>query len=286
MLKLLRTIDELNNWRESKGITPSKLGFVPTMGALHEGHLSLIKKAKEDNPFVLVSVFVNPTQFAPNEDFEKYPRPLEKDCEKAESAGADAVFAPSVEEMYPPDASTFVDVEHSMKDQLCGASRPTHFKGVTTVVNMLFNIAQAGKAYFGQKDAQQAAIIKRMIRDLHMPVDIVVCPIVREPDGLALSSRNVYLSASERKHAVILNQALVKLKDRFMAGERSVNYLEDFLKNELEKAYLGRIDYARIVAFDDLSELTTIEKPALAAVAVFFGSTRLIDNVVLDPGGN
>lgn len=284
-MELIRTIDALNRWKEAKGIGPSDLGFVPTMGALHEGHLSLIRKAKSENAYVVASIFVNPTQFAPGEDFEKYPRPLEEDCVKAEAAGADAVFAPSASEMYPAGASTFVDVASPMKDVLCGASRPTHFKGVTTVVAMLLHIAGAGKAYFGQKDAQQAIIITRMVRDLHMPVEVVVCPIVREADGLALSSRNIYLSPEEREQALVLSRSLSKVQGRFMAGERSVAALESLLAGELAKAPLGRVDYARILNFSDLSEMDAVEAPALAAVAVYFGTTRLIDNIVLDPGG-
>jgi len=279
----IETINELRNILDSQRKAGKTVGLVPTMGFLHEGHLSLIRKAKEENDIVVVSDFVNPTQFAPNEDFESYPRNIERDTEMAENAGADVIFYPSVSEMYPAGSSTFVTVEGGITNVLCGASRPTHFKGVTTVVNMLFNIVEPNKAYFGQKDAQQAAILMKMVNDLHLRVKLVVCPIVREKDGLALSSRNTYLSAEERKQAVVLSQALQLAEKAFSNEEKNVNTLIALITDKINEMPLARIDYVSIYSYPALEAIEKVTEKSIAAVAVYFGKTRLIDNIILDP---
>lgn len=258
------------------------LGFVPTMGYLHEGHLSLIKQAKKQNDIVVVSVFVNPTQFAPHEDYDSYPRDIERDYRLAIQAGADIIFHPDVNEIYPKGASTFVEVEGDITKKLCGESRPSHFKGVTTVVNILFNIINPDRAYFGQKDAQQVIVLKKMVKDMHMRVNIVVCPIVREADGLAMSSRNTYLSDEERKQALILNQALFTAHKKCQEGERSVGFLKDLIRQTIKTQPLADIEYIEILDATTLEKIENVERIALAAVAVRFGKTRLIDNVFLE----
>lgn len=278
---IIETVKELREYLAGQRAAGKTVGFVPTMGFLHEGHLSLIREAKAENDVVVVSDFVNPTQFGPNEDFESYPRNIERDTELALSAGADVIFYPSVSEMYPPESSTYVEVEGNITRVLCGASRPTHFRGVTTVVNKLFNIVEPNKAYFGQKDAQQVAVLTKMVKDLHMDIELIICPIVREPDGLAMSSRNTYLSAEERKQAVILNQALKKAKNAFANGEKDVVKLTGIITDKINEMPLAVIDYVSILDFPSLKPIITIEKDALAAVAVKFGKTRLIDNEIL-----
>lgn len=278
---IIETVKELREYLAGQRAAGKTVGFVPTMGFLHEGHLSLIREAKAENDVVVVSDFVNPTQFGPNEDFESYPRNIEQDTELALSAGADVIFYPSVSEMYPPESSTYVEVEGNITRVLCGASRPTHFRGVTTVVNKLFNIVEPDKAYFGQKDAQQVAVLTKMVKDLHMDIELIICPIVREPDGLAMSSRNTYLSAEERKQAVILNQALKKAKNAFANGEKDVVKLTGIITDKINEMPLAVIDYVSILDFPSLKPIITIEKDALAAVAVKFGKTRLIDNEIL-----
>lgn len=275
------TIVELRDFLHKKRAEGKFVGLVPTMGFLHDGHLSLIRKAKQENDVVVVSDFVNPTQFAPNEDFDSYPRDIENDTKLALGAGADVIFYPSVSEMYPDGSSTFVEVEGEITKVLCGASRPTHFRGVTTVVNMLFNIVQPDKAYFGQKDAQQAAVLIKMVRDLHLNLEIVVCPIVREQDGLAMSSRNTYLSPEEREQAVILNRALQVALNAFHSGEKRVEALQKIISDKINEMPLAKIDYVSIYDYPSLQPIKTIENDALAAVAVKFGKTRLIDNVIL-----
>ncbi|NLO69371.1 MAG: pantoate--beta-alanine ligase [Porphyromonadaceae bacterium] len=279
---IVTTISELRSFLKEKRSKGKSIGLVPTMGFLHEGHLSLIKRAKAENDVVVVSDFVNPTQFGPGEDFETYPRNIERDTEMAVGAGADVVFYPSVEEMYPTGSSTFVEVEGEITRVLCGASRPTHFRGVTTVVNMLFNIVQPDKSYFGQKDAQQAAVLIKMVRDTHMPVDIIVCPIVREDDGLAMSSRNTYLSDEERKQAVVLSQALKIAADSFKNGDRNARELEKHIADIINTKPLAQIDYVSVYEYPSLEQAEIISEKALAAVAVKFGKTRLIDNVILE----
>jgi len=285
-MSLIKTISDLHTWLAEQGRNSKTLGLVPTMGYLHEGHLSLIRRAKAENDLVVISVFVNPTQFGPGEDFEKYPRDIERDYQLASSAGADIVFNPEVGEIYVPGASTEVEVKGNIQKRLCGASRPIHFKGVTTVVSILFHIVQPDRAYFGQKDAQQALIIRKMVRDLHMPVNVVVCPIVREKDGLAMSSRNIYLSPEERQQALSLNRGLKKAQGYLASGTegcRTVETLKRIVREEIEKEPLAQIEYVEIMEAETLEDIEAIEpfRSALAAVAVRFGKTRLIDNTVL-----
>jgi len=256
------------------------IGFVPTMGALHAGHISLVRAAKARCDYVAVSIFVNPTQFGPSEDLARYPRTFDADCEKLISEKVDLLFAPSVEEMYPAGASTSVIAE-GISERLDGHSRPGHFRGVTTVVAKLFHILDPNVAFFGQKDAAQAAIIQRMVRDLAFPVEIVVCPIVRESDGLALSSRNVYLSAAERKQALVLSRALREVETRWRAGERDSARLIEIARKVLLSEPEVRLDYIEIVDPASLEAIANISQPALVAVAAFVGSTRLIDNLLL-----
>jgi len=281
-MKLVKTIDEMRDVRESTRKSDQRLGLVPTMGALHEGHLSLVRAARDKSNVVAVSIFVNPTQFGPNEDFAKYPRNLEKDSEMLEREHVDVIFAPSVDDMYPAGAVTWVTVE-GMSDRLCGKSRPGHFRGVTTVVAKLFHIVQPDVAFFGQKDAAQVAIVRRMVRDLNMPVSIEVCPIIRESDGLALSSRNAYLNPEERKSALVLHRSLQRAENLFENGERNSARLMAAGKEEFKNESSARLDYFEIVDPDSLEPVTTISNRALIAVAGLIGNTRLIDNVIVDP---
>jgi len=252
------------------------------MGALHEGHLSLVRAARAKSDVVAVSIFVNPTQFGPSEDFSRYPRDFERDCDLLKQEKVDLVFAPSGQEMYPETNISWVEVQ-GMSDRLCGKSRPGHFRGVTTVVAKLFNIIGPDLAFFGQKDAAQVAIIRRMVRDLNIPVQIEVGAIVREPDGLAMSSRNAYLKPEERKSALVLYRSLMRAKELFMYGEHSAEKLISTAKSELSEERGIKLDYFEIVAPETLEAMIVITKPALAAVAVFIGNTRLIDNVLLEP---
>jgi len=256
------------------------VGLVPTMGALHEGHLLLVRRSVTDNDVTVVSIFVNPTQFGPAEDLEKYPRSLQADCERCEAEGVDIVFAPAVSEMYHCDFSTWVE-ETRLSRGLCGASRPGHFKGVTTVVAKLFNIIRPDRAYFGRKDAQQAAVIKRMVRDLNFPVEIVVMPIVREADGLALSSRNAYLCAPLREEALVLSRALDRAEEMHRAGETDASALVKEVMSVIRTAPHARVDYVEIVDPVNLEPVESAQGPALAALAVYVGETRLIDNRML-----
>jgi pantoate--beta-alanine ligase len=257
-----------------------RLGFVPTMGALHEGHLSLVRAARASTDVVAASIFVNPTQFGPNEDLAKYPRSFERDCELLQREGVELLFAPSVEEMYPAGAVTWVTVE-GLSDKLDGCTRPGHFRGVTTVVAKLFHVVEPDAAFFGQKDAAQVAIIRRMVRDLNLPVEIVVCPIVRDPDGLAMSSRNAYLDPEQRKHALVLHRSLMRMQGLADSGERDAAELLAAGRAEFEEERSVRLDYCELVDPDSLDPVADISNGALAAVAAFVGSTRLIDNVVL-----
>jgi len=250
------------------------------MGALHEGHLSLVRAAKAACDAVAVSVFVNPTQFGPAEDLAKYPRPFDRDRGLLENEGVDLIFAPSTEEMYPRGEVTWVVVEQ-LSDKLDGRSRPGHFRGVTTVVSKLFHIIEPDVAFFGQKDAAQAAVIRRMVRDLNFPIDIRICPIVREPDGLAMSSRNVYLNSEDRRRALVLRRSLLRVEEDFSKGERSAAALIHAAKQTFVAQPEVRLDYFEIVDPDSLEPLEIISRPALAAVAAFVGTTRLIDNTVL-----
>lgn len=281
-MKLLHTIDEMRAFSRKARSSHKRLGLVPTMGALHEGHLSLVRAAREKSDVVAVSIFVNPTQFGPNEDFSRYPRNLEDDCALLEGESVGAVFAPSAEGMYGSQPTTWVTVE-VMSDRLCGRSRPGHFRGVTTIVAKLFNIIEPDLAFFGQKDAAQVSIIRRMVRDLNFPITIEVCPTIREPDGIALSSRNIYLTAQERKSALVLSRSLNRVRYLFDRGERDSAKLIAAGKNEFEQEQTAQLDYLEIVDPDSLEPIASISKPALVAVAAFVGNTRLIDNLVLTP---
>lgn len=267
----------VKEWRK-EGLT---VGFVPTMGYLHEGHKSLIDKAVKENDRVVVSVFVNPIQFGPTEDLASYPRDLERDAKLCEEAGASILFNPEVEEMYFDDRTTFVNMDGLTKE-LCGKSRPIHFQGVCTVVSKLFNIATPDRAYFGQKDAQQLAVIKRMVRDLNFDIEIVGCPIIREEDGLAKSSRNTYLSLEERKAAVILSQALKIGKEMIEQGENNAAKVKAAITEEIDTEPLAKIDYVEIVDFNNIEPIETIGDSILTAIAVYIGKTRLIDNFIIE----
>ena len=280
-MKIAYTVEDVKSqvreWKK-EGLT---VGLVPTMGYLHEGHESLIKRAVAENDRVVVSVFLNPTQFAPNEDLASYPRDFEADTKLCDGAGAALVFHPEPSEMYAEDACTFVDMTAVTKE-LCGKSRPIHFRGVCTVVNKLMNISMADRAYFGQKDAQQLAVIRRMVRDLNMNVEVVGCPIIREADGLAKSSRNTYLSEEERKAGLVLSQA-VKLGQKLVAeGEKSAAAVTGTMSELISAEPLAKIDYVSMVSWDSIEPVETIEGPVLVAMAVYIGKTRLIDNFIYE----
>ncbi len=276
-MKVVKTVKEVrdyvNSWKK-EGLT---VGLVPTMGYLHEGHGSLITKAKEDNDKVVVSIFVNPMQFGPTEDLESYPRDLDKDSKYCEELGADLIFNPEPDEMYADGFCSYVNMD-VLTEELCGLSRPVHFKGVCTVVNKLFNIVKPDRAYFGEKDAQQLAIIKRMVIDLNMDLEIVGCPIVREDDGLAKSSRNTYLSDEERKAALVLSKSIMAGKKMAEDGERDAAKIIAEMKKLIESEPLAKIDYVKIVDSLTMQQVSKIEKPILCAIAVYIGKTRLIDN--------
>jgi pantoate--beta-alanine ligase len=280
-MKIFNRIEEARAASRNSRREGSRIGLVPTMGALHEGHLSLVRAAKSKCDVVVVSIFVNPTQFGPNEDFAKYPRTFERDCAMLEKEGVDLVFAPSVEEMYPAGAVTYVTVE-GISDKLCGRSRPGHFRGVTTIVSKLFHIVEPDRAFFGQKDAAQVAILQRMVRDLNMPVEIVVCPIIREPDGLAMSSRNAYLTPEQRKSALVLSRALRRVQQLFDQGERDAAKLIDAGKQVITAQPSVRLDYLEIVDPETLEGVDSISSKSLIAVAAFVGPTRLIDNDIVE----
>jgi pantoate--beta-alanine ligase len=279
-MKILKTIDAMRVASRAARHSGKRLGFVPTMGALHDGHLSLVRAAKANCDVVAVSIFVNPLQFGPSEDLAKYPRTFERDVELLEKEAVDRLFAPTPEKMYPAGAVTYVTVE-GLSEKLCGKSRPGHFRGVTTVVAKLFHIVEPDVAFFGQKDAAQTTIIRRMVRDLNLPVEIVICPIVREPDGLAMSSRNAYLSRQERKSALVLHRALTEVKSRFDQGERSATTLIEAARQVLAREPAMRLDYFEIVDPETLDPMQELATSALVAVAGFVGNTRLIDNILL-----
>src|ERR1700738_3215728 len=279
-MKICTTIEEMRTACRALRRPGGRLGFVPTMGALHEGHLSLVRAAKASCDVVAASIFVNPKQFGPSEDFGTYPRAFERDRSLLQKEGVELLFAPPVDEMYPPGAVTWVTVEE-LSDKLDGRSRPGHFRGVTTVVSMLFHIVEPDAVFFGQKDAAQVAILRRMVRALNFPVEIVVCPIVREPDGLAMSSRNAYLDSQQRKRALVLKRALMKAKKLADQGERNVAKLLATAREELASEPLVQLDYLEIVDPDSLDAVEDISKGAIMVVAAFVGTTRLIDNIVL-----
>lgn len=275
-MKIVSTVEEVRaqvkEWKK-EGYT---IGFVPTMGYLHEGHASLMDAAGE-NDKVVVSIFVNPIQFGPNEDLESYPRDLEHDAKVCEEHGVDLIFHPTPEEMYGEHFYTYVDMD-VLTNELCGLSRPVHFRGVCTVVNKLFNIVTPDHAYFGEKDAQQLAIIKRMVKDLNMPLEVHGCPIIREEDGLAKSSRNTYLSEEERKAALVLSRSIFLGKEMVEKGERDAKKVVAAMTTEIEKEPLAKIDYVKVVDLETMQQVETIEHDILTAIAVYIGKTRLIDN--------
>jgi pantoate--beta-alanine ligase len=279
-MEILSTVRELRAWSRAGRKDDKIVGLVPTMGALHAGHLSLIRAARRRCGLVAVTIFVNPTQFGPNEDFARYPRTFDADCAAAQAEGADVIFAPSVEEMYPEGGTTFVDVE-GLSDRLDGQSRPGHFRGVATVVTKLFVAAEADFAFFGQKDAAQVSVLRRMTRDLRLPTEIVVCPIVREPDGLAMSSRNVYLSAEQRRQALALSRAVGVVESLAGHGRRDREELVEAARAVFGAEPQVRVDYIALVDWATLQPVDTAAPGTLFAVAAWVGATRLIDNAIL-----
>jgi len=280
MTKTMMIVSTLDELRSARAILDEPVGLVPTMGFLHEGHLSLVRQAAQECASVVVSIFVNPTQFGPSEDLAAYPRDMERDLRLLEPLGVDLVWNPSPEIMYPNGYQTWVEVE-ALTSVLEGARRPGHFRGVTTVVSKLFNGVQPARAYFGQKDAQQVAVIRQMTRDLNFPLEIVVCPIVREADGLAMSSRNTYLDTEQRQAATVLYHSLNAAKDAFDSGERDAEKLRVIMKETIAAEPLAQLQYVSCADYDTLQELETVSSKALLSMAVFVGKTRLIDNFVL-----
>jgi pantoate--beta-alanine ligase len=279
-MNIYRSVGETRAACRVLRVSGKRLGLVPTMGALHEGHLSLVRAARAQCDAVAVSLFVNPTQFGPTEDLAKYPRPFERDRELLEKEGVEILFLPSTDEMYPKGEGTWVVVD-GLSEKLDGRSRPGHFRGVATVVSKLFHILEPDAAFFGQKDAAQSAIIRRLVRDLNFPLEVVICPIVRERDGLAMSSRNTYLSPEERQRALVLRQSLLWVEENFRAGERNAASLIAAAREVFAAQPQVRLDYFEIVDPDTLDQVEQVSQPALAAVAAYVGNTRLIDNVVL-----
>ena len=277
-MKVIEKIDDMKRLRQQ---LTEPVGFVPTMGYLHKGHLALVRWARTENPSLVVSIFVNPTQFGPQEDFNQYPRDTERDLALLEKERVDIVFMPSVDEMYPPQFNSWVEVD-KVTERLEGASRPGHFRGVTTVVAKLFNIIQPTRAYFGQKDAQQLVVIKKMVAELNMNLEIVTVPTMREPDGLAISSRNTYLNPQQCQAAVVLYQAISLAQKLWLQGETDAEHLRQELRALIQKEPLAAIDYVSITDTKTLDELDTVKPPALVSLAVKIGNTRLIDNVVLE----
>lgn len=278
-MKQIQHADDMRFWADEQRSLHKTIGFVPTMGALHTGHLSLAEAAVRDNDLGVASIFVNPTQFAPHEDFNQYPRPLEEDLAKLETAGIAAVYMPTATEMYPSNFSTYVDVEQ-VSQGLCGGSRPHFFRGVATVVTKLFNAVKPHRAYFGQKDAQQCAVIKRMVRDLDMGIEIVEMPIVREPDGLAMSSRNAYLNCEDRERALCLSRALFDAEKKLRDGERDGEALVQGVRDAMRNV---EIDYVALVDAETMQPIREPIRPVVLAVAAFLPTARLIDNIKFDP---
>lgn len=280
-MKVIKTVAEMKNFVRTVKKAGKTIGLVPTMGALHNGHLTLMKAAKEKCDIVIASVFVNPTQFGPNEDFAAYPREFESDCAKLESVGVNAVFHPEASELYPENYTAYVTVDGDITSKLCGAKRPGHFRGVATVVTKLFNITEADHAFFGQKDAQQVVVIKRFVRDLNINVAVEMVPIVRDENGLALSSRNKYLSVAEKEAALVLSASLKAAKEVYTKGEKNVAVLKSLLTKQIQAEPLADIDYVEIYSFPDLEKIETVKGQAIIALAVRFGTTRLIDNTII-----
>lgn len=280
-MRIIRNIGQMSIISKDLRSKGKAIGFVPTMGALHRGHLSLIRKARKENDIVVASIFVNPTQFSPQEDFKKYPRPFGQDVRLCKREGVDIIFCPEAKRMYPDNYKTYVNVQE-LGEVLCGKFRPNHFRGVATVVTKLFNIVQPDTSYFGQKDAQQAIIIKKMVEDLNIPVRIKVMPIVREGDGLAMSSRNVYLSSEERKDALVLRQALNLAKNLIAQGNSNSVYLMQKMRGLINKKKSAKIQYISVVNPQDLKPVAKIEGRVLIALAVWIGKTHLIDNIIIN----
>lgn len=281
-MQIIQSRKELRKGIKNARSDGKTIGFVPTMGFLHRGHLSLMRRARKENDLVVASIFVNPTQFGPNEDLDAYPRDAQRDIDLMTAESVDIAFFPTVEALYPEGYTTFVDVESPMTQVLCGQSRPTHFRGVTTIVAKLFNMVAPDRAYFGQKDAQQVAVIRRMAADLDFDLSIVVCPIVRETDGLAMSSRNTYLTPEQRENAPQLNKALIMSREMVEKGERSGPAVRKAIESKINGVNGAVIDYVAVVNAESLAELQTLEGKVLIALAVKFGTTRLIDNVQID----
>lgn len=280
-MKTVKRICEVRKIINKQKKNCSTIGFVPTMGYLHKGHLSLVEASVKNSDFTVMSIFVNPVQFGPGEDFERYPRDFERDSKLAGEAGVDLIFVPDTEEMYPEGYMTYVTVD-KITELLCGKFRPGHFKGVTTIVSKLFNIISPDRAYFGQKDAQQVAVVRKMVKDLNMNIEIVCCPIVRESDGLAVSSRNVYLNTEERRAATVLSEALFEAKKMIGNGEHSKERIFNYLDKKISSERLARIEYIEIVDAEALNHINNISGKVLIALAVKFGNTRLIDNVIVE----
>lgn len=277
----MKKVIRLNDLRDARTALSGSIGFVPTMGFLHEGHLSLVERACSEQDSVVVSIFVNPTQFAPTDDLDAYPRDIARDAALLQEAGADLLWMPTNEIMYPPDFQTWVEVNEITKP-LEGEKRPGHFRGVTTIVTKLFNAVQPQAAYFGQKDAQQVAVIKQMVRDLNMPIEIIASPIVRERDGLAMSSRNSYLNPTERQAALVLSKSLQKAKSVYENGERDADILRKQMEEIINAEPLARLEYVSCADYTSLTELDIVERKALLSMAVYIGKTRLIDNLILE----
>ncbi|MFC1632060.1 pantoate--beta-alanine ligase [Candidatus Omnitrophota bacterium] len=282
-MKVIRTVKEMQRWAQNAHRKGKSIGLVPTMGYLHPGHISLIRKAGQENDYLVISIFVNPTQFGPKEDFKRYPRDFSRDKKLAKLNGVDILFYPQVKDIYPPGFRTNVRVE-DLSLRLCGAKRPGHFSGVATIVLKLLNICRAQRTYFGQKDAQQAIIIKRMVSDLNVPTEILIAPIVRQKNGLAFSSRNIYLNKQQKKNAAILYKALQTAVDMIKSGEKAPRGIINKISRIIKATPGARIDYIKIVDLDSLETAQTLQRAQLIALAVFFGQTRLIDNVIVpDP---
>ena len=281
-MKILRTIQEIEEYTKEIKASGRTIGLVPTMGALHEGHLTLMRLARQSCDVVLASVFVNPVQFGPGEDYDAYPRQFEEDCAQLATVPVDAVFHPDPSAMYPSGYATYINVESAVTKKLCGAKRPGHFRGVATIVVKLMNLARADKAFFGQKDAQQVVVIRRFVADLNLPVEVVMAPISREASGLARSSRNVYLSASERTAALVLHRSLQAAQEAFSQGETDSRHLKSIVQAVLDSEPLAETDYVELYSFPQLEDISRVNGPALLAIAVRIGRTRLIDNIILE----
>lgn len=281
-MDIIKSIGDLRKAVRNARSAGQTIGVVPTMGYLHQGHLSLMRRARQENDLVVATVFVNPTQFGSNDDLDAYPRNAQRDIDLMQAENVDIAFMPEADDLYPNGYATYVEVQGPMTQTLCGASRPGHFKGVTTIVAKLFHLTAPHRAYFGQKDAQQVAVIRQMVRDLNFDLEVVACPTVREPDGLAMSSRNSYLSESQRADAVVISQALFEARDRIAAGQTQAGKVIDHIRARIESVEQADIDYLAVVDVNTLNELEVLDGSVLIAVAVKFGNTRLIDNLEVD----